>query len=923
MLTPEEEKEYQALEAKVAKAKQRLIPKGQFASDADELSYLEDKAKTSALKQVGKVFRGEVANIGNTIKRSVGYFLKEKEEAKTQVMEGIQKPGVLKTPWDVGMGALRYVTSPITGAAKGMVEEPITETLKDVGVNENIANIAGETSGLLSQTVVPIGGLAKAAAGIGKTGLEGLQAAQKMGMVQKTLGKAKNIFPDEAVQAIDEIKPSTVDSQIKGLARKVIDSSEGVVPKSATPVEVMSPTVKTGIVDDIAKGATDALSGKLDESNRIFKQIGESLAIGEIEPEYIPGILSKHNITPVEFAKEFEQTISSFGRGLGFLGRAKRQIMAAMKDYPDAMAILEKGFSEYKPTLMDNVYNKYLSVENFRRSMLVTQAVTSMRNTWSNAQRMATSALDEGLQAAISKGMMGEDKFAGSQFIKATGEEIRRDFNGVCQAFGLMKNNDRDKLMQVFETAGGTMAKAKLLSQPVHEVTMGGKISHAANTLNRMQEFFFRRIAFESRLRQNLAKKGMSYNTVNPEHIPDEMLQDAVKYGLEMTYALPGQSQASRTIINAWTKVPGLTLINPFPRFNFGNMIPFLAEHSPLGYLHAIRPEAISELASGNPAKFAKAASRATIGTMMTDSAVRLRQSEYAGDRYYEVIVGKNDDGSDRVVDLRSFPHLSFYSFLAEHFVHPERIKPSDYFQMMLGLNRVAGTGLVVADWLRAKSGESFDKQFQNFVGQYSASFTVPLRTTTDVYGAFDEEENRIRDTKEDPLLSPLFLNLPKISQIVPENPSAHEPGTRRKVEDVTIMGKTIPGGVWRQMTGLPVERKGEVESELDKLMIDYSKTQPRTGVPRADRRIKYYMAKEVDALVKPFIKTKDYNKYPVEEKRIIVGKIYEEIKRRAKMKMALEDPGLALKVWNKQQDQDIQKILMRYPQYQQLMGGL
>ena len=40
------------------------------------------------------------------------------EEGINQMKKGFTDPGILKTPWNVGMGALRYVTSPSFATAR-------------------------------------------------------------------------------------------------------------------------------------------------------------------------------------------------------------------------------------------------------------------------------------------------------------------------------------------------------------------------------------------------------------------------------------------------------------------------------------------------------------------------------------------------------------------------------------------------------------------------------------------------------------------------------------------------------------------------------------------------------------------------------------------------------------------------------------
>ena len=139
------------------------------------------------------------------------------------------------------------------------------------------------------------------------------------------------------------------------------------------------------------------------------------------------------------------------------------------------------------------------------------------------------------------------------------------------------------------------------MSQPVHEV-VGGRTVQMLNTLNRAQEHFFRKLAFEAKLRQLLTRRGKNFETVDPKKISIDELEESVDYALEMTFAASPKTNTGRRFLSGWNSV-GLTLVNPFPRFNFFNAVPFILDHSPLGYLKAMSPKTLRALANGDPAK--------------------------------------------------------------------------------------------------------------------------------------------------------------------------------------------------------------------------------------------------------------------------------------------------------------------------------
>ena len=249
----------------------------------------------------------------------------------------------------------------------------------------------------------------------------------------------------------------------------------------------------------------------------------------------------------------------------------------------------------------------------------------------------------------------------------------------------------------LIDSANAINAKAKTFSSPVLDVTMTGKVSKLVNTLNRTQEFFFRNLAFEAKLRQIARQAGVNFKNIGPDDIPKEMYEKAADYALDMTFAGMPKSKFGQDFVR-WASHPVFTsLFNPFPRFMFGNAIPFLKRFSPIGFLEAAKPSVVAEMVTGNPDRFVKAASEATLGTIMFNTAAYIRNSDMAGERWYEVKAG------DKYIDTRAFAPFSTYLFLAESVTNPERIKPADWGQAALSLNRVGGTGLVLADILRGK----------------------------------------------------------------------------------------------------------------------------------------------------------------------------------------------------------------------------
>ena len=170
----------------------------------------------------------------------------------------------------------------------------------------------------------------------------------------------------------------------------------------------------------------------------------------------------------------------------------------------------------------------------------------------------------------------------------------------------------------------------------------------------------------------------------SPSQIPGDMIDQASKHALEVTFAAsPKPGGFGHALLNAYRELPILTTINPFPRF-FGNALSFLYEFSPLGITKLLTPAAQRTLASGNPASAAQVMSRATIGTGMLAAAIAVRATDIGGEKWYELKV----PGSDQRIDTRAMGPFNMYLLMAEGIVHPDRLTVADWAKGLVGINR-------------------------------------------------------------------------------------------------------------------------------------------------------------------------------------------------------------------------------------------
>jgi len=448
---------------------------------------------------------------------------------------------------------------------------------------------------------------------------------------------------------------------------------------------------------------------------------------------------------------------------------------------------------------------------------------------------------------------------------------------------------------------GNPITKERLLNRTVHEVESIHKFVAGVNKFNTLQERFFRRMAFQARLTKTMKEQNLPMN--GP--IPAELMEDAVEHALEMTFASSG-GKFARNIVDAFHKLPLLYSVNPFPRFSYANALPFVAQHSPWGLVKAFSPRTIAKLASGNPREFAKSASRGLLGTIFLSKAVEMRNSDNAGEKWYEWQVG------DKTINLLPFAPFSTYLFLAEAMKDDSHITAKDYMTAAIGLNRISGTGLVMIDAIRQNDIQGTADALKRFAGQYLSSPTVPLRTIKDFYEGITGQQTSpdIRaDTIWEEIVNPTISNMPYVAQFVHERKTPLRVGTA-KLEPIEFFGFEMPGPIARQLTGLTLIKKTEVEHEVHRLNLNPSTYMPRTGFRKADRWVAATMAPTVTMLIPKIMESdapiadrfdltgaidpgKSYSELDDSGKAIVMGKLFTLIRNFAMSELQRRQPKL------------------------------
>jgi len=536
-----------------------------------------------------------------------------------------------------------------------------------------------------------------------------------------------------------------------------------------------------------------------------------------------------------EEAAQFIENFATFGgKDLNRIAQWNREINKIIPD--DVLKVIEKRKNE--PAGFFNVlYHKVpVNIVNFWRAALTSQLATAVRNA------------AVGLQMFSSRIM--ENAVIGATKIVTGKAPARRAFRPMVEdmitVLSRTKPEMRKKIAQLLEE--NPLAKFRLYSTPVNDVALTDKAAKVATIFNRTQEFAIRNLVFEAVVREELASKGLDLAKIPLNKIPKDVVLKGVDEALKVTMASAPKGFFAE-LVKWWNKTPTnflSVLLYPFPRY-LSNAVRWIYGYTPFGVTRFLKPETRKLLLQGDK-EAARAAARVFLGTLYFLGALKLRNSKYAGEKWYQVKV------KGKTVDVRPFgPLIPTYLFLAEAVSNPKKLGVRDYTEGLLGIRRLAGTTLFLVDLLdEEQSWKSLKKSLhtitQNFIGGFGNLW--PIKTTQDIIAQFDKAEATIRYTRGAPLWAKFQAKVPYWSRKLPPYPD---------ITKATPLTSDYP--LLRQFTGLSVRKeKNFTEQELDKLGISYYSLWPKTGYPEIDRLI----AEKTGIIMEEANKKleKDYRKY-------------------------------------------------------------
>ena len=799
----------------------------------DELKFeLERAAIAEATKHnVGPISKlmSEVWGSSNRVPRMIDLTDEAREGAQLLMSQGIDKikeKEPFEGAWKLLLGSLGFTFSPVEGAARAWVGEPSREIAESLGAGEKTAQFVEDFTTIAPQMFTP-GAYAKTVSALSPQAklagpLRVLANQKPVPQTTATTPLADDLVGYKEVSPVPDVPTGAVDEA----PIPVDKTTEGTVPRMSlktTEDLVFEPTLITR-----AHAAREEAGGNTERFFRTFGRVlKDAIDNGEVDMFGAVRAARAAGVKDEDLAKLFEVSVSESARTMNILSQAVRR-GATMDDLPvnvrhemrDLADDLEKRGGSVN---MNRFMKGWRRFENAARASMVGQTATAMRNAISQTGRLSLGILDDAMRGAM-EGTTARESV----------ENIINSLSADARAMPMVR--DKKLLNDILE--GNPITSDRLLNKSVHEVDALGKVANFINGLNIFQEKMFRRIAFQAKLDKTLKQSGLDIRTIDPERIPAAALEEAVDHALQMTFAHSG-GQFAQGLTKAWEKFPALYWIQPFPRFAYANSIPFLLEHSPYGLIKAMSPKSVSELASGNTKQFTRAASRGLIGTTLLAKAMEMRNDPaVAGENWYEVRLP-----SGKIFDARPYAPLTQYLFFAEAMKKDSNLRPRDWFEAMIGVNRVAGTGLAVVDWVKATDVEQVLESAQRMAGELAARITVPLRTPIDIIQGVQGQERRTDpkgDTWQEMLINPTLANIPGTNELIAERVSPLR--TDSGSAPLTLFGVDIPAPLSRQLMGISLKKKNAVESEVDRLQLNYTTFMPKSGQRDVDRQIMAHM---------------------------------------------------------------------------------
>jgi len=714
------------------------------------------------------------------------------------------------------------------------------------------------------------------------------------------------------------LKPQRIDQIADGIAEVMNRTGRTYDPSSGTMTQHLMETIASG---DIT----------VHEANKILR--GFDTSIEQIADIQYP------------FQDSASTAASIMGHLSGAARRVKRDLLEKMS--PEQVALLK----ELDPGIQGMSIWKRL--ENVRRGLLVTQIATAMRNMGTQVANIGIHALEDTMEKAVMT-VVGKTGKRGQAIenmnpVNATGTILRiggmllpgksKTFQQVKELGEFFNKSDLKKNRRLLDPLTASWSSDIMIAPTKDKLGFLEKLTLWANSANRLQEFGIRRAVFTAELDRVLSQRGQSLGRLIDEgklgSLNNDDVKAAVAKALETTWGeeflsnMDGVRGMAGSMIEAINKIGigplRMTQVIPFPRF-MANSIKWQYQHSPLPMVKLLfSPDEWKRVAAGD----IKPIIKSTTGTGMFMSALQLRNSEYAGERWYEI---RPSDDINRFLqeppgttyDVRAYNPFASFLFAAELVRRAAdgsvpAMSTRDIAMGFMSTNLRAGAGMYVLDQFLDSMGEaaagisnpegSFLQAIASegvqvggeYLGAAWSGMLVPFQQLKDVARSFQEggflsdvtgmtmagDDSMVRDTSEAPFAGQMARKLPGADQNLPgvELPTREAP-------------PRTAGPLKRQFLGITARGpKNPVEKELDRLGFGRGNILPSQGDDKWNTLRAKHMGPLVEKYLPDLVNSDHYQQSNDEQKFIYLEEGIARARRFATQMAAAENPELAQKV--------------------------
>lgn len=714
--------------------------------------------------------------------------------------------------------------------------------------------------------------------------------------------RALHLSELEAAQASGVVKPIPDQSSIEAVGAVIERQARGPIASEQALLGVGDNiSIKQAVAAErsIANDAIVALkAGKpitQKARQQAFRAVAEAIENGEFSPETGMSLLGVPDLKTTAnrqmAAQVFIEMGSYFGRGLNAISQMAGTMERVLSKDPAAAAIFKQSRAMGKITWPEAPWtpwraftDAYRSADNFRRAAMTSGIGTTARNMVTQGARSIGAAVEHALSDTVGV-------FTGKTKPAAALDSAANDVLGLWHALSPSGRQQIDDLLTKFP-----IEYEKLLNSPMGEITGGRSLATFLNTLNSVQERFFRRAAFDAWTRTTAGKLGKSVQELGVNEI-----HEGVKYALDMTYAstpvttfmqqaemnaaakalarsrgvrvadltpkdlanvaartraMFRANNAGSTLLKIYHDIPVLTAIgNPYPKF-WLNAMSHLYDLSPLPLFSG---ETYAAMAHPDARIAFQATSRSLLGMGYLAAGYALAQSNRWGQKWWELnpsgSVDKDGTPNGKMTDMRPFnteiPPMAIGRLI--HDAQKEgswallKIPAEDWTQMLLSLKRTDATGIPLLDMVWARSANERSSAMVRTLSNYIGSF-VPRALGSSMVNVQGLVDQRAR--------VPRSFN----GGILSTAPGTRETFIRRLAVDATNAAYSSVAGqipFWSNklsarpsaLRPMPEERidpelrvvginnriKTPVETEIDRLGIAQRNLYVKTGNPAFD----------------------------------------------------------------------------------------